>query len=119
MRSGAKKIPVFGFVLLSLVGCTKGRETKKQETVIDTVMVLEYVHPSYYSERKIWYVDKHGNETYCNNVSLGPKPAVAPRKGEEIVVEVGYNNIGTKYVRVLENLNAQDLKAMYLKQKHR
>ena len=114
-----KKLPVFGFAVLSMFGC--GRTDKISDddriSVTDTVIVLEYVHPSRESGRKIWVADKKGREIYCNNVSLGPKPAVAPRKGEEVVIERGINSFGAQYLIVLENLTAQRLKQEYMKQR--
>lgn len=112
------KIPMIGFALLTMGGCANTQEQDAEKfCVVDTVVVLEYVHPSQYSGRKIWVADKNGREIYSNNVSLGPKPAVAPRKGEEIVIERGINRYGVTYVMVRENLAAQRLKQEYIRQK--
>ena len=114
-----KNVSLLGLSALCLVGCGKRHQANAGQDLpcVDTVVVLEYVHPSQYSQRKIWVADKAGNEFYCNNVSLGHKPTVAPCKGEEVVIERGVNRAGAEYLTVLENLSAQKLKQKYMNQK--
>ncbi len=115
MKSFLSKMSLSGLALLIVGGCNhKDLARMEQIGVRDTVVVLNYVHPSMQSGRKIWMADKNGNEFYSYNVSLGPKPAVAPKPGEEVVVKHGFNKYGSYYVMVLENLSAQRLKAQYV-----
>ncbi len=118
MKCVIHKLPIAGLALLSLMGChRRGIDDMSSMPVRDTVVVLRYVHPSMYSGRKIWMADKHGNEFYCNNVSLGPKPAVVPNSGDEIFIERGKNMYGTDYIMVLENITAQKIKDAYVNER--
>lgn len=108
------KLPLAGATIFGMLGCANNQSADERFYVQDTVVVLNYVNPSMQSGRKIWVADKAGREMYSNNVSLGPKPAVAPVAGDEIVIERGVNTLGVPYMMVLENLTAQKIKQEYV-----
>ena len=126
MKRYLHKLPIMGFVLLTLAGC-KDINNKIKDTIStdytdpsftqDTVKVLNVHYSHYANPARFWGVHRHGTVVQ-GNIALQPG-VIFPHDGDEIVVRYQKPQSPAEYVGVFDNITQRKRAAEYVKEKQR
>ncbi len=126
MKQYLHKLPIMGFVLLTLAGC-KDIDNKIIDALStdysdpsytqDTVKVLNIRHARYGSPAHFWGVNGQGTVVQ-GDISLQPD-VIFPHDGDEIVVRYQKPQNPVEFVGVFDNITQRKRAEEYVKQKQR
>ena len=126
MKRYLHKLPIMGFVLLTLAGC-KDINNKIKDSIStdytdpsftqDTVKVLNVRHSYYGHPAHFWGVNGQGTVVQ-GDISLQPD-VIFPHDGDEIVVRYQKPQNPVEFVGVFDNITQRQRAEEYVKQKQR
>ena len=126
MKRYLHKLPIMGFVLLTLAGC-KDIDNKIIDALStdfsdpsytqDTVKVLNIRHARYGSPAHFWGVNGQGTVVQ-GDISLQPD-VIFPHDGDEIVVRYQKPQNPVEFVGVFDNITQRKRAAEYVQEKQR
>ena len=126
MKRYLHKLPIMGFVLLTLAGC-KDINNKIKDAIStdytdpsftqDTVKVLNVRHHTHYTPEHFWGVNRHGTVVQ-GHIALQPD-VIFPHDGDEIVVRYQKPQNPVEFVGVFDNITQRKRAAEYVKEKQR
>ena len=126
MKRYLHKLPIMGFVLLTLAGC-KDINNKIKDAIStdytdpsftqDTVKVLNVSHGYYANPAHFWGVNRQGTVVQ-GHISLQPD-VIFPHDGDEIVVRYQKPHNPAEFVAVFDNITQRKRAAEYVKEKQR